>query len=90
MKMRKMLTKEVTKTTVKLAKIVVENGLPQAVALPDEVILGNVQLENAQKQLNKKIGEPVTILQLLPTTETYEMPVEEFIQLATIKAVVAE
>lgn len=83
--MRKMMTKEVTKTTVKVAKMVVENGVPVAQPLEDEVILGNVNLEKAQKIVNKKYEEPVTVFEVIADTEVYEMPVEDFIKLATIK-----
>lgn len=83
--MRKMMTKEVTKTTVKVAKMSVENGVPVAVALPDEIILGNVTTEKAQRILNKKYNEPVTVFEVIPTTNIYEMAVEEFIKHATIK-----
>lgn len=83
--MRKMMTKEVTKTNVKVGKLEMVDGQPQAVALPDEIILGNVSLEKAQKQLNKKYGEPVTVFSVEPDTTIYEMAVEDFIAHATIK-----
>jgi hypothetical protein len=79
------MTKEVTKTTVKLAKMEMENGLPQAVLLPDEVMIGNVSLEKAQKEVGKKYDHPVTVLGVEVETLVYEMPVEEFIQLASVK-----
>jgi len=83
--MRKTMTKEVTSTLVKVAKMTMEDGLPKAVALPDETLLGNVSLEKAQKQLNKKYGEPVTVLEVHPDTKVYEMEVEKFMEHATIK-----
>lgn len=82
---RKMMTREVTKTTVKVGKLEMVDGQPQAVSLPEEVLLGNVSLEKAQKELNKKYGQPVTVFEVVPDTETYEMPVEEFISLAKVK-----
>jgi hypothetical protein len=83
--MRKMLTKEVTSTTLSIAKMDLVDGQPQAVTLPEEVLLGNVSLEKAQKEMNKKFGQPITIFKLEANTQTYEMPVEEFIKVATIK-----
>lgn len=83
--MRKMMTKEVTKTTVKVAKMEMVDGLPQAVQLPDEIILGNVTLEKAQKQVNKKYDHPVTVLTVEADTIVYELPVDEFIKIATVK-----
>lgn len=79
------MTKEVTKTTVKVAKMEMVEGNPQAVTLPDEILLGNVSLEKAQKDVNKKYGHPVTVFGVEADTTIYEMPVEEFIKYASIK-----
>lgn len=82
---RKMMTKEVTKTTVKVAKMIQENGLPKAEQLPDVVLIGNVSLEKAQKEVNKQYDHPVTVFAVEAATEVYEMAVEEFIKHATLK-----
>jgi hypothetical protein len=84
---RKMMQREVTTTFVKVAMIEVVDGEPKMVTLPDEELVGNVSMEHAQRKLNKKYGQPVTILELQPDTKVYEMPLEEFIQQATIKQV---
>ena len=86
--MRKMMTKEVTSTTVKCAKMVTENGMPKAEKLEDIVLLGNVSLEQAQKHVLKNIGQGVSVFEVVADTVTYQMPVEEFIQLASIKEIV--
>lgn len=83
--MRKMMTKEVTSTTVKLAKIDMVDGAPQAVTLEDEVLLGNVNEEKAQKVVSKKHGQGVSVIEVQPETKVYEMPVSEFIKIATLK-----
>jgi hypothetical protein len=83
--MRKKMQKEVTKTTVKVAKISLVDGLPQAQNLEDEILLGNVSVEKAQKTVQKKYDEPVTVLGVEPDTTIYEMDVEEFIKHASIK-----
>lgn len=85
--MRKMMTKEVTKTTVKIAKMVADaKGMPKAEQLPDEVLIGNVSLEKAQKEINKKYaGQAVTVFGVEPATEVYQMAVEDFIKHATLK-----
>jgi hypothetical protein len=83
--MRKMMSKEVTSTIVKMAKMEMVEGLPQAVTLPNEVMLGNVSVERAQKEVTKKHGAGVTVFEVLPETTVYEMPVEDFIKLATVK-----
>lgn len=84
--MRKMMTKEVTKTTIKLAKMEKnEQGMPVAVPLEPIEVVGNVNLEKAQKLTQKHFDEPVTVFEVLPETIVYEMAVEEFIKVATIK-----
>ena len=84
--MRKMMSKEVTKTTVKIARMVKgENGLPVAELLEDQILIGNVTLEKAQKEVTKSHGASVTVFGVEPSTEIYEMPVEDFIKHATLK-----
>jgi hypothetical protein len=82
---RKMMQREVTTTFVKVAMIEVVEGEPKMVTLPEEELVGNISMEQAQKTLNKKFGQPVTILELFADTKVYEMPVDEFIQHATVK-----
>ena len=81
---RKMMTKEVTTTTVKIGKIEMVNGTPNVVMLPEEKINGNITLEKAQKLMNKKHGV-VTVFEVVPETQVYEMDVMEFIKVATLK-----
>lgn len=83
--MRKFMTKEVTKTTVKIAKMEVVDGLPKATTLEDEILLGNVSLEKAQKVVTKKHGVGVTVFEVIPSTDIYQLPVEDFLKIATIK-----
>lgn len=88
--MRKMMSREVTKTTIKLAKMVIENGAPSVVTLEDKIVLGNVSHESAQKLVTKEFGQGVTVLSVEADTVSYELPVEEFIQIATPKEVSAQ
>lgn len=87
--MRKFMTKEITKTTVKLAVMAMsEAGLPTATQLDDMVFIGNVPLEKAQKEVNKiakekKLGN-VTVFGVEASTEVYKLPVEEFLKYATL------
>lgn len=83
--MRKMMQREVTHTTIKSGVLELVNGEAKAVSLPDEVVIGNITMEKAQKIMNKKQGIPVTIFEVLPETDVYEMPIEEFIKVAAIK-----
>ena len=73
-----------TTTTVKIGKIEMVNGTPNVVMLPDEKINGNITLEKAQKLMNKKHGV-VTVFEVIPETQVYEMDVMEFIKVATLK-----
>ena len=81
------MTKEVTSTTVKLAKIDMVEGQPQAIELEPMILLGNVNEERAQKLVAKKHGTGVTVLSVEADTKVYEMEVAEFIQIARLKEV---
>ena len=81
---RKMMSKEVTTTTVKIGKIEMVNGTPNVVMLPEEKINGNITLEKAQKLMNKK-HDIVTVFEVVPETQVYEMDVMEFIKVAKLK-----
>jgi hypothetical protein len=84
---RKMMTKEVTHTLVKSANMIVdENGQPVPELVEDQVFIGNVSVGHAQRLINKKFPETKPkVFSVEPKTEVYEMPVEEFIKLASIK-----
>jgi hypothetical protein len=84
--MRRKMSKEVTKTTVKVARTIQgENGLPQVEQLEDVILLGNVDSEKAQKLVQKRFDFPVTVYAVQADTEIYEMDVEKFIELAELK-----
>jgi hypothetical protein len=83
--MRKLMTKEVTTTTLKLAKMQMVEGQPVATALEDEILLGNVSIEKAQGFATKKHGTGVTVFEVVADTKVYEMSVEDFIKHATVK-----
>jgi hypothetical protein len=83
--MRKLMTKEVTTTLVKVAKMEMVDGQPKAVQMPDEILLGNVSLEKSQKAISKKLGAGATVFEVIPETKVYEMAVEDFIKVATLK-----
>lgn len=79
---RKTMTKEVTKTTVELAKMEVENGEPIAIPLNPQTLIGNVSLEKAQKEMNKRFNGQVMVYTVTPETKKYQMEVERFIEVA--------
>lgn len=83
----KKMSREVTKTTVTLAKIEMVDGSPKLVELEPMVLIGNVNLEKAQKEANKKYDFQVTVLTVEADTVVYEMPVAKFIEIAYVKEV---
>ncbi len=83
--MRKLMTKEVTSTLVKVAKIDTVEGKPVAVELEPITLLGNVDSEKAQKLVTRKLGQGVTVLSVEADTKVYELEVEEFIKIARLR-----
>lgn len=83
--MRKTMTREITQTKCKVAKMVIEKGAPKAVELPDEILLGNVNIQKAQKEIQKKYEEPVNVIEVHPDTKVYEMNVIDYMKHATIR-----
>lgn len=79
------MTKEVTSTTVKVAKIDMVEGQPQAVELEPIILLGNVDAEKAQKLVSKSQGAGVTVLSVEADTKVYELEVTEFLKIARLK-----
>jgi hypothetical protein len=83
--MRKYMTKEVTSTELKLAKLVIgENGLPVADVIPSHVVLGELTPEKAQKLISKKYPSGVTIYAMETKTSVYKMSVADFIKVAEL------
>lgn len=62
------------------------DGKPEAVTLPDVILLGNVPKERAQRQITKDYGDQVTVFEVQANTTVYEMAVEDFIKVATVKS----
>lgn len=82
--MKKVMQKEVTQTTIKMARIEVLEGETKLVELPEVVQLGNVSKEKAQKWATKEHGAGTTVTHVEPNALRYEMEVLEFIKLATL------
>lgn len=79
------MTKQVTVTKVKIAKIIIENGKPKVLPMKDEILLGNVNKDKAHKIIDKRYDCKVVVLDLQTDTKIYEMEVEEFIKVAKLK-----
>lgn len=78
------MTKEVTITVCKVAKIEVVNGLPSVVMLPNLELLGNVSEINCTKAVQKEHGQTASIYEYGTYTQTYKMKVTDFIKTATL------
>ena len=85
--MRKMLSKEITFTHVKVAVLeVMEDGSPKAIEQPPIELLGDISIERADKMIAKDYkGKMIMIYSIETEKRTYEMEVEEFIKVASIK-----
>ena len=81
---RKTMTREITTTTIRAAKMEVIDGAPQAISIPDETVLGSMTLEKAQKHVTKNHGEGITVFDVQKDTKKYAMAVEDFIKYAEI------
>lgn len=80
--MRRTLKRQVTKTTIKLARMEFKDGEAVSTLLPDEFMVGNVTLEQANRQMRKKHGDNVVVMALQANTDMYQMPLEDFIKYA--------
>ena len=78
----KTIQREVTSTIVKFARLSVVEGVAQ-VENTEKIFIGNVDQEKALKLLTKEMGSGVTVLSVEVDTQKYEMPVEDFIHMAT-------
>lgn len=81
------MTKEVTLTEIVLAKMGRKDGKSYAEDLPNEVMIGNVPFGKAQERMKEKYGEGTVVFEVHPKTLVYEMSVEDFIKVASIREV---
>ena len=81
------MTKEITLTEVVLARMGRKDGKSFAEDLPSEKLLGNVSFGKAQERMREKYGEGTIVFEVHTQTIVYEMAVEDFIKVATIREV---
>ena len=81
------MTKEVTQTEIVLAKMRRKEGKSYAEDLPNEILIGNVSFGKAQERMREKYGEGTIVFEVHPQAIVYEMAVEDFIKVATIREV---
>lgn len=83
--MRKMMAKEITVSTIKIAKMEMVNGIPEAKVMESHTMLGTISMEKAQREIEKLYGKGVMVFQVVPEKQVFEMEVTEFLKLATRK-----
>jgi len=83
--MRKTITKEVKKTTVEVVEINIVDGSPVSTPVAPIEILGTISMERANaKARNTYRGKMVAVIGLKEESTVYQMPLEQFLTLATV------
>lgn len=86
--MKKTISRTIPTTQVLFAKVEKVDGAVKAVE-KQETLLGNLSVEEAQKELSKTYGS-VTVLSVEAEAKLYEANVLDFIELAEINGTVKE
>jgi hypothetical protein len=81
---RHFINREITTTKVTAAKMELVNGSVNAENLEDVILIGNVSLEKANKEIKKIYGEGATAFSVEANTHKYSIPTELFVKHATI------
>ena len=84
--MRKFITKEIKKTTIEVVDIQIVDGAPVSKTVAPIEVMGTITMERANaKARNLYRGQMVAVIGLKEEVTTYQMPIEQFLELATIK-----
>jgi hypothetical protein len=84
--MRKFITKEIKKTTIEVVDIQIVDGAPVSKAVDPIKVMGAITMERANaKARNLYRGQMVAVIGLKEEVTVYQMPIEQFLELATIK-----
>ena len=84
--MRKFITKEIKKTTIEVVDIQIVDGAPVSKAVAPIEVMGTITMERANaKARNLYRGQMVAVVGLKEESTVYQMPIEQFLELATIK-----
>lgn len=81
---RKELTREITKTVIKSVTTEVIEGKPVFRENEELVFVGNVSEERAIKLAVKEFGSGTAVVSVDANTQKYKMPIEQFMQHATL------
>ena len=84
MKRRKTIARKITLTTIKCGEMEIIDGQPKANELEDVKIIGSLTMEKAVKIVKEKYGLKANVLNLIEETNTYRIPIDKFIEHATI------
>lgn len=81
--MRKFITKSVKSTTISSQEITVKDGNVTSVALPDFTVLGDYDIDRADRVAKKHYkGKNVVVTAVEVTESIYRMETEKFLELA--------
>lgn len=86
--MRKTVKREITHTKIKLARMVLNDGEVTAELLEPVTLVGNLTVEQAQREINKREEfkfQNAQVIGVEPNTQLYELPLEVFLELGTVK-----
>lgn len=86
--MRKMMQREVTYTTAQLVRMKMVDGEVTAEVLEPVTLIGNLSVEQAQREINKRSEfkeNPAQVVGVEANTQLYELPLDVFLEHATVK-----
>ena len=84
--MRKFITKEIKKTTIEVVDIQIVDGAPVSKAVDPIEVMGTITMERANaKARNLQREQMVAVIGLKEEVTVYQMPIEQFLELATVK-----
>lgn len=81
---RHFINREITTTKVTAAKMSMVDGMVTTEQLENIILIGNVSLEKANKEVKEKYGEGATAFTVHANTHKYRVPTEVFIKHAEI------
>ena len=83
--MRKTITKEIKKTTIEVVDITIVDGSPVSTPVDSIEVMGTITMERANaKARNIYRGKMVAVIALKEESTVYQMPLDQFLTLATI------
>lgn len=81
---RHFINREITTTKVTAAKMSMVDGMVTTEQLEDVILIGNVSLEKANKEVKKLHGEGATAFTVEPNTHKYRIATDVFVKHAEI------